>query len=911
MRNKVLKIIGVAVLVFIGIVIAAPFLLEAKIGDILKNNVNNNVNATLDFSEAKLSIVRSFPSAEVELKDVTFINKEPFVGDTLFASDRIELKMGIGELFKSSGESIAIKSLSVDGAQLNIKVDKEGNASYDIGNQTDVVSEKARNSEAFKLDLQSYQISDSKIIYEDLSNGTKLMVADLEHKGNGDLSLAKSELETNTEALVSFEMDSTKYLNENTIKLNAIIGIDLEGNKYTFLKNEAIVNQLPLVFEGFVKVNQENQEIDINFKTPSSDFKNFLALIPETYSKNIENVQTAGECSVKGEFKGIVDEKHIPKFKIGIHSNNASFKYPDLPQAVRNIYLDLGLHNATGISEDTYISINKASFMIDDDKFNLTSKITDLLGNTKFNGHLDGVLDLAKLSNAYPMPEDMELSGILNVDVTTAFDMASINNQRYENTKTSGKFNINDFEYKSSEIRNPVKIKTAAMTFNPSTVTLNELQGTIGQTDFETTGTIDNLLGFMLNDEKVEGNFNLISDTFVIDDFMNDEVATDLDGDPTTKEQLKIPSFLDCKINATAGTVIYDNLNLKDVKGNLRIVDEKAILTNMTSSLFNGSVSFNGEVSTKEDAPSFAMKLGMDQLGIDESFKSLELFKVLAPVASALQGKLNSDIELSGNLNDDFTPNLSTITGKVLAELLSTQIHVNQAKVLSAIGGKLDFVDLNKLDLKGLKTALSFEGGTVKVKPFTIQYQDISINVDGSHTFDKKLNYKATFDVPAKYLGGEVNTLIAKIEEKELENLTIPVIASIGGDYSSPEVATDLTSGVKLLTNRLIEIQKQKLINKGKSRAGDLLGDIFSRNSSKKDSALTSQENTEKEDLKGILDNVLGGNEQAKDSISKETDTTSLQKTDPIKEAAKNVLGGLLGGKKKKDTTKVENDSIN
>ena len=59
------------------------------------------------------------------------------------------------------------------------------------------------------------------------------------------------------------------------------------------------------------------------------------------------------------------------------------------------------------------------------------------------------------------------------------------------------------------------------------------------------------------------------------------------------------------------------------------------------------------------------------------------------------------------------------------------------------------------------------------------------------------------------------------------------------------------------------------------------------------------------------MGNVLGGTEQAKDSISKETDTTNLQKTDPIKEVAKNVLGGLLGRKKKKDTTKAESDSIN
>ena len=102
MKKKILIIVGIIVLVFIGILIAAPFILEAKIGDILKNNVNNNVNATLDFSEAKLSLIQSFPSAEVELQGVTLINNAPFEGDTLFAAKQIELKLGIGELFKGS-----------------------------------------------------------------------------------------------------------------------------------------------------------------------------------------------------------------------------------------------------------------------------------------------------------------------------------------------------------------------------------------------------------------------------------------------------------------------------------------------------------------------------------------------------------------------------------------------------------------------------------------------------------------------------------------------------------------------------------------------------------------------------------------------------------------------------------------
>lgn len=237
---------------------------------------------------------------------------------------------------------------------------------------------------------------------------------------------------------------------------------------------------------------------------------------------------------------------------------------------------------------------------------------------------------------------------------------------------------------------------------------------------------------------------------------------------------------MDCTINASANTVIYDNLTLKDVKGTLVIRDEKAILSNMTSSIFDGKLALNGEVSTKGTTPSFAMKLGMDNFKIAETFKALEMFRTLAPIAKILQGTLNSDVQLSGSLKDDFTPNLNTISGNILAELLTDKIDAESAPLLTALDSKLNFLELDKLNLKDLKTALSFEDGVVKVKPFTIKYQDFAINISGSHTFDQKLNYAATIEVPAKYLGKDINNIIARIDEKSLENLTIPITANIG-----------------------------------------------------------------------------------------------------------------------------------
>lgn len=907
-RRKILKIAGITFVILLALLIAIPFFLEGKIAEILKNKVNQNVNATLEFENADLSLLRSFPQAYVNLSNVSLVNKAAFEGDTLFAAHDISLEMSIKELFKSADEPIAIKSLTVEGSKMHIKIDEADNANYDIAKEEiEPAGPTANETNNFTFDLQSYSISDSEVIYDDFSSGIHLVVSEINHSGTGDLSLAESELQTQTEALVSFEMDSINYLNKNRVALDALIGIDLEESKYSFLKNEALVNQLPLVFDGFVKVNEDNQEVAISFKTPSSDFKNFLAVIPEEYSKNIENVQTTGNFLVEGEIMGIVDEEHIPKFNIKINSENASFKYPDLPKTVRNVFIDTEVVNSTGISEDTYVNIKKLSFQIDEDRFNVVSNITELLGNTKVAADLDGTINLSNVSKAYPVPADYDLAGILNADVSTKFDMASVEQKRYQNTQTTGTMSVKNFEYNSPELKNPVAITTAAVTFNPNTVSLNSFTGKTGQTDFNATGNITNLLGYLFNKENIEGKFKLNSNTFAVNDFMVAEAENDFNEDSgttenssaTSEERVKIPSFLDCTIDATADKVLYDNLNLTNVSGRLVVKDETVTLQNLVSSLFGGNLSLNGKVSTKTEVSVFEIDLGVKDFQISESFASVEMLRTLAPIAKVLEGKMNSSIKLSGSLKDDMTPSLTSLTGNLLAELLSTKVSAERTPLLSALDGKLNFLNLDELDLNGLKTALNFENGVVSVKPFKVQYKDIAINVTGGHTFDSQLQYAATLAVPAKYLGKQVNDLLAKIDDSSLENLTLPVTANIGGNYTSPNVTTDLTSGITKLTNQLVEIQKQKLVGQGKDKAKDLIGGLF-----KKDSTATDTTATKKPSVKGVLGGLLGGAKKDTTVVKKDSTAVKRDSVTPesaAKNAAKNVLGNLLG-KKKKDT---------
>ncbi|MCM5664208.1 AsmA-like C-terminal region-containing protein [Galbibacter mesophilus] len=908
--KKALKIIGIILGLLVVFLIAAPFLFEGKIIKIVKNTVNKNINAKFDFKDADVSLFRSFPDASVTVEEMRLINNAPFEGDTLVYAKKANISVPFMQIFNDAGEPYSVNSFSIDGAVINVFVDEGGNANYDIAKKepvsgaektsettTSETIETTPASNNVRLSVKNYEITNSRIKYYDEKGKMYFELDSLNHSGKGDLSAVKSELDTKTTALISFDMDSVNYFRRNLIQLDAKLGVDLEQNKYTFLENEAIINQLALVFDGFVKVNEDNQEVDITFKTPSSDFKNFLAVIPEAYSKDIANVQTTGDFVVQGKLKGVVDEEHIPAFDIAISSSNASFKYPDLPQSVKNINIDTKIANESGILEDTYVDINKLSFMIAQDVFNAEAHIKHLMGNPLVNANLNGRINLANLSQAYPFPAEQDLKGILDANLSTTFDMESIEKEQYQNTKNSGTLGLKNFEFASEEMKNPVQISNAAVTFNTQNVSLNAFEAKTGQTDISAKGSIQNLLGYMFNKETLKGNFTLSSNKFAVNDFMTEKTESSSEESkkeenttetpktekPTTtggkEEQIKIPSFLDATIAAKANTVIYDNLTLKDVSGTLIIKDEAVTLKDLNSSLFGGKIALNGSVSTKNETPVFNMDLGINSFNIAESFQGLDMLKAITPIASALEGKLNSNFAIKGNLNNDFTPQLSTLSGNALAEAIVSGFDAEKGKLLSALGTKLDFLSFEEGETKDVKTSLTFDNGQVNVKPFNLKYKDINVKVAGSHGFDKSINYKATFDVPAKYLGKDVNNLIAKLNDPDAKNITVPVTANIGGTYSNPSVSTDLSSTATQLTQKLVEMQKDKYVKEGSDKVKDAI-DKFLGGGSSKDTTATS---------------ASSGNKPKLDSTQ----------TNEIKKAADNIIKGLFGSKKK-DTAKAE-----
>lgn len=427
--KKALKILGIVILIVFLLLLAIPFAFQSQIKGMVKNFINQNLNAHVEFSDVSLSLIRSFPQAHVNVDDLVITNFEPFKDETFATAKNISFTMSVKELFKKADEDpIVVNSITVDEALLTLKTDKFGNTNYDLAKKDDTTNntESSTESSSFSFDIEDYSINSSALTYLDEGANTEIYVTELNHSGKGTFSAEASELDTKTEANVSLSMDSTKYLNNNHIKLDALIGLDLNNQKYTFKDNKGYINQLPLEFKGYVQMVDEGQKIDITFENPQSSFKDFLAVIPETYSKNIDDVETSGDFKVSGVIKGLVSETTIPTLDISILSNNASFKYPDLPKRVENITIDTAIKNTTGNVDDTFVAINTLNFKIDQDVFKSSATIKNITKNMLVNANLDGTLNLNNITKAYPIELENELSGILKGQLNTAFDMEAI-----------------------------------------------------------------------------------------------------------------------------------------------------------------------------------------------------------------------------------------------------------------------------------------------------------------------------------------------------------------------------------------------------------------------------------------------------------------------------------------------------
>jgi uncharacterized protein involved in outer membrane biogenesis len=127
--NKVLKWTLIILGSFFLIILLAAFIIPIAFKDDIRKAVDaelaKSVNAdiVLDTDDFSLSLFRHFPNVTVQMENLGVINREPFEGEVLFATERLEVVVNLSEIL--FGDKLSINKIGLVRPIINIKVLEE------------------------------------------------------------------------------------------------------------------------------------------------------------------------------------------------------------------------------------------------------------------------------------------------------------------------------------------------------------------------------------------------------------------------------------------------------------------------------------------------------------------------------------------------------------------------------------------------------------------------------------------------------------------------------------------------------------------------------------------------------------------------------------------------------------------
>jgi vacuolar-type H+-ATPase subunit H len=835
---RILKWTGISLLVIILLLALIPVIFKGKIVAIVKEQANKNLNAAVNFGDFDVSLISSFPDFRFKMDDLSITGVDEFRGDTLAYIGHLKLDLNLKSVI--AGDQYQINSIIVDNARILAKVLPSGKANWDITKPSaDTTAAEDTSATKFKMKLEEFKIKNTNIVYDDQQGKMYASLVDLYYDMSGDFTQDNFTMKNLIEiASTTFKMDGVAYLNKVHAKLKADLDMDMPKMKFTFKENELALNDLTIGMDGYVLMPDTNIDMDLKFNTKQAEFKGILSLIPSVYSKDFASVKTAGKLKLDGFAKGRYNAVQMPAFALDLVISDAMFKYPSLPKSVNNINVDVKIKNPSGILDETTIDVNRFHVEMAGNPLDLAAHVRTPISDPGIKAEVRGMIDLGSVKELVPLDKGDELGGIIKADIAMDGHMSAIDKKQYDQFKASGTLDIAKMNYKSDSLPFVVNLNTMNLNFTTQYVELTNFDAMLGKSDIKATGKIENLLQYMFKDELIKGSFAITSALMDLNELMGTSAATTAPTEtaaPTASTGVAaVPANIDFNLDAKIAKVLYTNLVLENMAGNVVVRNQKVDMTNLRMNVIGGLLTMNGYYETTNiKKPTVSLNLAMDNFDIQKTFQTFVTVQKLAPVGQYAKGTFTATLEnFKTSLNENMDPDLTAVSAHGVFK--TNKVSVGGFPPFVKLGEALKVEQLKNMEVNNVNVKYQIREGRLNLDPFDTKIAGvINTNITGSTGLDQTIDYKWKMAIPRKMLGGAANEalsgILSEANKKAGTNVkmgeTIDVTALIGGTVTKPVIKTSLkeeaVSAVSTVTTEAVN----KAIDKANEEAQKILDD--------------------------------------------------------------------------------------
>ena len=737
------------------LLIAGGFLLTWMYKDEIiakvKEDINKNVNGVVDFGEVNLSIIKSFPDFNFAISDFSITGIEQFEGVKLIQADAMDFSLDIMSVIKTE-EPIEIHTVNIQKPAVHVKILPNGQANYDIAKDTSTTEETYN----FVVQLEKYTIEDGNLIYDDQLGDMYLEFTDLDHEGKGNFTQDIYDIVTLTkvESIIA-QTGGIRYLNKAKGNLDMTLNADMNKMSFTLKENELLINDLKVKADGFVEMDQSEAILmDLNFSTPTNQFKSFLSLIPSAYTRDFKDVKANGQLVLNGMVKGTYNppKQQLPAFTINLEVKNGDFKYPSLPLGINDIAAKMTINSPASNLDKMTIDVPRFKMKLGQNPFDASFLLKTPISDPDIDAKMNGVIDLAELAKAFPMEGVKTLNGVITTNMTTKTKMSYIDKQDYENVDMSGALQIENMQYTADGMP-PIKIKEMKMAFTPRNVKVDNFDAQLGASDLKARGTVDNILAYFSPEKTMTGNLVIRSDFFNANEWLTEETAA-ANQTPATESTAEVFDRFDFTIDAIINKISYDIYELKNVIAKGQVTPNTANINNFKMVIGNSDIQASGNLNNIFD---YLYKNETLRGDIVMSSKFLDMNQFMVETPEGAQAK--------------------TISFKEEVALEPVVIPKN---VNMNIKADIDELRYTNIDLKKVKGRIVVEDQVAQLKDCETQMLGGTMNMNGS--YNSKNAEKPLFDLDYDIKNFQFKTAFEKFNT--IQKLA-PISKYIDGNFNT------------------------------------------------------------------------------------------------------------------------------
>ncbi len=328
---------------------------EKEIADIALKKISKSIHATIRIDGISLSLIRRFPLATIELKNIWFgppdtsgLSTSTFSEEEALAKiKKVYISVKSGPLFKGEFE---IMKVEIRGVDLNYIVNKKGVSNFDF--LIDTTGTESTDTTSLSLDvmLKELLLRDIHCNYYDSLNVMSAQIAVskarvngevrgeyLHGSANGVLKLSDCNYKaTNLYLMREAKIDFNVTYSEDSVELKEL-AITTDGADFTITGSAVIKDTI---------------ETDLHIQGTRINIDELIKYIPEKTVEDIGLYKASGIVNMDATVKGFIVDSILPEVKAGVGMKKGYIQITGYP-ALKNISFAGNLTNGAKRNNST------------------------------------------------------------------------------------------------------------------------------------------------------------------------------------------------------------------------------------------------------------------------------------------------------------------------------------------------------------------------------------------------------------------------------------------------------------------------------------------------------------------------------------------------------------------------------